>query len=263
MTTAKFKDKNLIVFDLDGTLTPSKSNMEPDMASALATLLSRKKVAVIGGGSWSQFKRQFLNELACPRELLQNLFLFPTTAMTFYRYQNGWKKVYSHKFSKQDAERIRKAFRETFIEVGYRPPQKTYGKVIENRGSQITFSVFGQDVVVRLGKKGLMLKETWRNENTPLKLKMAKLLAKKLPQFEVRAAGFTSIDITKKGVDKAYGVRQIEKYVHMPVRKMLFVGDALFPGGNDAAAKKTGIQCVSVRGPKDTEQIIKYLISNT
>lgn len=263
MTTVKFENKNLIVFDLDGTLTPSKSNMKPDMARALVALLTRKKVAVIGGGSWQQFKRQFLNKLVCPKELLQNLFLFPTTAMSFYCYRNGWKKVYEIKLSPNEVADIRNAFRKTFTEVGYRPPQRVYGKVIENRGSQVTFSVFGQDVVAKLGKKGLTLKERWRKENDPLKLKMAKLLAKKLPHLEVHAAGFTSIDITKKGVDKAYGVRQIEKYIRVPVRNMLFVGDALFPGGNDAATKKTGIQCMAVRGPKDTEKIIKEILGTT
>ncbi len=260
MATTKFKNKDLIVFDLDGTLTPSKSNMEPDMSRALAALLAWKKVAVIGGGSWPQFRRQFLAELSCPRAFFVNLFLFPMTATSFYRYRGGWKKIYSMKLSRAEVRHIQKAFQETFHEMNYLPPAKTYGRVIENRGSQVTFSALGQDVVARLGKKGLLLKEKWRRENTPIKLKMARLLIKKLPQLEVRAAGFTSIDITKKGIDKAYGVRQIAKYLHTPIRKMLFVGDALFRGGNDAAAKKTGIQCVAVRGPKDTKKIIEKLL---
>jgi hypothetical protein len=46
----------------------------------------------------------------------------------------------------------------------------------------------------------------------------------------------------------------------MPIKKMLFVGDALFPGGNDYAAKKTGIGCVRVYGPGDTEKLINELI---
>ena len=79
--------------------------------------------------------------------------------------------------------------------------------------------------------------------------------------FEVHAAGFTSIDVTQKGIDKAYGVRQIEKYLSVPIRQMLFVGDALFRGGNDYAAKRTGVLCVPVRGPEDTKGIIKKLIA--
>ena len=260
MAVSKLKNKDLIIFDLDGTLTPSKSNLEPDMSRALVALLRKKKVAVIGGGNYKQFQRQFLRSLRCPKELLPNLFLFPTTATAFYRYQNGWKNVYELTIPRRDREKIMKAFRAVFKEVGYVSPRKIYGKVIEDRGSQVTFSALGQDVVARLGKRGLALKEKWRREHTPLKLKMAKLLAKKLPRLEVRPAAFTSIDITKRGIDKAYGVRQIEKYLHIPIRRMVFIGDALFHGGNDAAAKKTGVDCVAVGGPKDTGRIIKELL---
>jgi len=260
MASAKFKNKDLIVFDLDGTLTPSKSNMEPDMSRTLTELLARKKVAVIGGGNWGQFRKQFLKSLACPKDLLPNLFLFPTTATAFYRYQYGWQKVYEMKLSEHAVKQIKKAFKDVFREVGYVPPKKVYGKVLENRGSQITFSALGQDVVARLGKRGLALKEKWKRENLALKLRMAKLLVGKLPELEVRLGGLTSIDITQKGIDKAYGVREIEKTLKVPVKRMLFIGDALYPGGNDAAAKKTGIDCVAVRDPGETKLVIREIL---
>jgi HAD superfamily hydrolase (TIGR01484 family) len=260
MAIVKFTNKDLIVFDLDGTLTPSKSNMEPDMSHVLTKLLAQKKVAVIGGGNWGQFRKQFLKSFACPKDLLPNLFLFPTTATAFYRYQHGWRKVYEMKLSQRAVAQIRKAFKDVFREVGYIPPRKVYGKVIENRGSQVTFSALGQDVVAQLGKRGLALKEKWKRENLALKLRMAKLLAEKLPELEVRLGGLTSIDITQKGIDKAYGVREIEKTLKIPIKKMLFIGDALYPGGNDAAAKKTGIDCIAVRDPGETKKVIKRIL---
>ena len=260
MAKIKLSGKDLVVFDLDGTLTPSKSPLEPSMARALMALLVKKRVAVIGGGSWAQFRKQFLGSFDCPRELLPNLFLFPTTATSFYRYRKGWKNVYEMKLSPRERTAIKRAFREVMREIGYVPPAKTYGKVIEDRGSQITFSALGQDVVARLGKRGLALKEKWRRENTPVKARMAKLLAERLPNLEVHPSAFTSIDVTRKGIDKAYGVLQIERYLHVPVARMVFVGDALFKGGNDAAAKRTGVDCIPVRGPKDTEKIIEQII---
>ena len=189
----KYKDKDLIVFDLDGTLTPSKSNLEPDMARTLAALLEKKKVAVIGGGNWGQFRKQFLKSLHCPKGLLPDLFLFPTTATAFYRYRGGWRKIYEIKLSQRDVARVKQAFKDALKEVGYVAPKKVYGKVLENRGSQITFSALGQDVVARLGKKGLALKEQWKRDNLPLKLSTVKILSAKLPGLEVRAGGLTSL----------------------------------------------------------------------
>ena len=48
-----------------------------------------------------------------------------------------------------------------------------------------------------------------------------------LPEFEVRLGGLTSIDVTKKGIDKAYGIRQVKKRLSVPIKEMAYVGDAL------------------------------------
>src|ERR1700722_8491202 len=221
-----YDKKKLIVFDLDGTLTETKSNLEPYMAKTLRMLLKEKKVAVIGGGSYGQFRKQFISNLDCPPNLLNNLFLFPTTATSFYRYSTGWKNVYAHFLTQTQKQKIRRAVKEVFKDADYIPPEKIYGKTLEDRKSQMSYSFLGQDVVAKLGAKGVRLKEEWIKKNKPLKLKIASMLQKKLPGLEVHAAGFTTIDITKRGIDKAYGVRQIEKQLHIPIRAMIFIGDA-------------------------------------
>jgi hypothetical protein len=258
---ALYKEKTLIVFDLDGTLTESKANLKPDIAAALAKLLAVKKVAVIGGGSYKQFKEQFLQRLKCDKKLLNNLFLFPETSTLFYRYRGGWKLVYSNALPPREKKRIMRAFKESFKEINYIPPPKTYGVVIEDRGAQITFSALGQDVVKILGaKRGVALKKKWHDQSD-IRLKLIHALRKRLPEYE-HAGGFTSVDVAKKGIDKAYGIREIKKNLHIPIGKMLFIGDALYGDGNDAAAKKTGIDCIAVRGPKDTKRIILKLVSH-
>jgi HAD superfamily hydrolase (TIGR01484 family) len=257
----KLKPKQLIVFDLDGTLAPSKTPMDREMSGLMGKLLETKKVAVIGGGGYSQFKKQLLEELKIPKDLLKRLFLFPATSTTFYRYQGAWKNVYAHRLSKAEREKIKKTFEKVFKEIGYQHPKKTYGKIIEDRGTQVTFSALGQDVVKILGsKKGVALKDKWRDGNTPLKLKIAKLMSKYLPNLEVRAAGHTSVDVTKKGIDKAYGLKQIEKYLGVRIKDMLFVGDAIFPGGNDYAVTKTKVDYIPVKDSEETKKIIRELI---
>jgi phosphomannomutase len=256
-----YTNKKLIVFDLDGTLAPSKSVIDKTMARLLLELLDKKKVAVIGGGKYSLFQKQLLDQMPRREPRFANFFLFPTTSTAFYRYRNGWKKMYAKELSKAERASIKKAFREVLREVNYIPPEKTYGAVIEDRRSQITFSALGQDIVSMLGKKGIAMKEAWTRQNTPLKFKIAKLMQKRLPNLEVRAAGFTSIDVTKKGIDKAYGVRQIKKMLKIQIKDMVFIGDALYPGGNDYAARKTGIDCIEVDGPEDTKRIIRGIIA--
>jgi phosphomannomutase len=256
--------KSLIVFDLDGTLTESKAPLKADMSRMLVELLKAKKVAVIGGGSYEQFQSQLLGHFKCPPELFANLFLFPTTSTSFYRYSGGgWKKVYRKVLKPMEKKKILRAFDNAFAETKYVEPKKVWGKTIEDRGTQITFSALGQDIVEKLGKKGITLKEQWNKENGALRLKIIKMMAKELPNFEVRGGGLTSIDVTQKGIDKAYGVRQIEKVLKIPIKDMLFVGDALYRGGNDAAAKKSGVQTMATTGPAYTITIIKKILIDT
>lgn len=255
-----YSKKKLIVFDLDGTLAETKSDITPSMAKALERLLEKKQVAVIGGGRYEQFKIQLISKLKLPGALLSRLYLFPTTATSFYRYEKKWREVYTLALTEKEKEKIRKAFAEVLKEIHYVPPPKVYGKIIEDRKTQMTYSFLGQDVVKQLGDEGVCLKKEWVRKYTPLKIKIARLVQKKLPELEVRAAGYTSIDVTQKGIDKAYGLKQIKKNLDIPIRDMVFIGDAIFPGGNDYAAKKTGVECIQVKGPAEVEKVIKRII---
>lgn len=261
LASRKIGSKKAIVFDMDGTLTPTKAPMDAEMASLMADLLTVKKVAVIGGGKYGLFREQLLQPLKDKRALLKNLFLFPTTATSFYRYDGGWKNVYVHALSQDGKQKIKKAFVEVFEKAGYWHPAKLYGKVIEDRGTQVTFSALGQDVVAVLGKeRGVALKEQWLRENKAIKMKMGRMLQRMLPQFEVRTAGFTSIDVTKKGIDKAYGLQQITKHMGIAIPDMLFIGDAIYPGGNDYAVVKTGVDYIPVSGDGETKRIIRAIL---
>lgn len=258
----KIKPKKLMVFDLDGTLANSKSTVDAEMVQLLTRLLQVMPVAVIGGGKRALFQFQLLSQLKIDKKLFKNLYLFPTTATAFYRYNKGWKNVYLHQLSKTDRELIKKTFDRVFKEIGYKHPKKTYGKIVEDRGTQVTFSVFGQDIVKVLGKKGLAMKDKWRDENQSLKMKIAKMMQKYLPHLEVRAAGHTSVDVTTKGIDKAYGLKQIEKYLKIKIKDMIFVGDAIYPGGNDYAVTKTSIDYVKVDGPKQAKKVILAVLAS-
>jgi hydroxymethylpyrimidine pyrophosphatase-like HAD family hydrolase len=82
-----------------------------------------------------------------------------------------------------------------------------------------------------------------------------------LSQYTLKIGGTTTIDVTKKGIDKAYGVRKLSEYLQEPISDMLFVGDALFPGGNDEIVKESGIETREVKNPADTARVIEEVLS--
>ncbi len=91
--------------------------------------------------------------------------------------------------------------------------------------------------------------------------KIKALLEPMLPEFSIGLGGSTSIDVTLPGIDKAYGIRKLRDVLGIPIEAMLFIGDALFPGGNDYPAKEAGAQSIAVRDPEETKRVIEAIIA--
>jgi hypothetical protein len=254
--TDSLAGKKIVIADLDGTLAPSKSRIGGDMSKVIAEFLKNRKLAVISGGRYEQFQKQFVSGVTVDPKLLSNLYLFPTCATAFYMFRGGaWEKIYSEGLSENDKKIIFYAFEKALAQSGYKKPEKSFGNILDDRETQVTFSALGQSAP-------LELKSKWDPDQMKRKVIRAHL-EKLIPQFEVNIGGATSIDVTRKGIDKAYGIRKISEYLGYDIKEMLFVGDALFEGGNDYPVKRTGIECVQVSGPPETKAILQRMIESS
>ena len=83
-----------------------------------------------------------------------------------------------------------------------------------------------------------------------------------MPDLEVRSGGSTSVDITHRGIDKAYGMRKLAEQTGIPLDDMLFVGDRLDPDGNDYPVKALGVACHAVTGWEDTVDFLERLLAD-
>ena len=243
--------KKLIVFDLDGTLAESKSAIDAEMAGLLADLLGVTLVAIISGGDFPQFEKQVLAHLA-PQSGLGRLSILPTCGTKFFQYEDGWRKRYSEDLSEAQKKKITEALNEAVASSGFQAP-KTWGELIEDRGSQITYSALGQEAP-------LEEKKHW-DPDFAKRQQIKRLLDVSLPDFFVRLGGATSIDVTLPGIDKAYGIRKLQEILGIAIAEMVYVGDALFPGGNDYPAREAGVVSIQVRDPNETKRVIEAVIA--
>ena len=243
--------KNLIVFDLDGTLAESKQSLDAEMAKLLTALLGIVKVSVISGGDWPQFEKQVLSNLPHD-EHLRNLSLLPTCGTKFYQYAGDWKKIYSEDFTAAEKAKIISSLKRALEAAGFKV-EKVWGETIEDRGSQITYSALGQQAPIEEKKK-------WDSDFTKRK-EIKAFLDKLIPEFSVRLGGTTSIDVTKPGIDKAYGIGKLRDILGIAIKEMIFVGDALFPGGNDYPAKEAGALSIQVRDPDESKRVIEAILA--
>jgi phosphomannomutase len=243
--------KSLIIFDLDGTLADSKMPIDAEMATLLARLLGIVKVAVISGAAWAQFKKQVLAHLPHD-DRLRNLSILPTCGTKFYRFDGAWQELYSEDFGGDEKQKIIGALNKALELSGFKA-EKHWGDLIEDRGSQITFSALGQEAP-------LDEKRAWDPDFAKRK-KIKELLEPLIPEFSIQLGGSTSIDVTRPGIDKAYGVKKLHETLGVAIGDMLFVGDALFPGGNDYPAKQAGVVSIEVRDPHETKRVIETVIA--
>jgi phosphomannomutase len=247
-------DIGLVAFDLDDTLAVSKSRIDDRMAGLLARLLATTDVCVISGGRFEQFDVQVLRHLPIDDAGRARLHLMPTCGTRYYRWQDsGWCEVYAENFDDADKRRIIDVLERGAKELGLWEAEP-WGEIIEDRGSQITFSALGQSAPVDH-------KYAWDPDGRK-KERLRTYVADQLPDLEVRGGGSTSVDVTRRGIDKAYGMRKIMDRLGLAPEDVLFIGDRLDEGGNDYPVRALGIRCVAVTRWQDTADYVDSLVAS-
>lgn len=244
----------LVAFDLDDTLAPSKSPVDPRMLDVFSRLLARTTVAVISGGNFEQFDAQLVSRLDDVDEsALERLHLLPTCGTRYERREGGaWRTIYQENLSPAERDAALAALREEAERLGLWESE-VWGEILEDRGSQVTFSALGQRAPVEV-------KQAWDPDGAK-KNALRAAVAARLPGLEVRSGGSTSVDITRTGIDKAYGMRKLAELTGIPLDEMLFVGDRLDPDGNDYPVKVLGVPCQAVTGWEETADFLERLLA--
>ncbi|MBF9336606.1 HAD-IIB family hydrolase [Microbacterium lacticum] len=243
----------LVAFDLDDTLAPSKSAIDPRIGELLIALAERVEVAIISGGQLGQFTAQVVDRLPeASDDVLSRLHLMPTCGTQYYRLTPaGIETVYARTLSDDQKARALAAVEEEARRLGLWEAQ-TWGAILEDRGSQITFSALGQTAPVDA-------KMAW-DPTGEKKSALRYAVAARVPDLEVRSGGSTSVDITERGIDKAYGMRQLSDQTGIALDDMLFVGDRLDEAGNDYPVLAMGVECQAVEGWPDTAEFLEKLL---
>jgi hypothetical protein len=237
---------------LDDTLAVSKSTIDPRMARLLEQLLARLDVCIISGGRFEQFESQVLRHLQAPAGQLGRLHIMPTCGTRYYTWRDAdWHMVYAEDLREDEKSLIVETLTTGAKELGLWEPQ-TWGDIIEDRGSQITFSALGQAAPPPA-------KYAWDPDGSKKRL-LRGYAAERLPDLEVRVGGSTSVDITRKGIDKAYGISRLLDRLGIQADQVLFVGDRLQQGGNDYPVIAVGVRWHEVTRWEDTADYVEGLL---
>ncbi len=243
-----------VAFDLDDTLAPSKSKIDQRMAQLLDQLLEHLDVCIISGGRFEQFDTQVLRFLNARPQLLARLHIMPTCGTRYYTWSHGkWSMIYAEDLSEREKLEIEQVLTEGAKLLGFWEPNP-WGDIIEDRGSQVTYSALGQQAPVEI-------KYEWDRDGAK-KMKLRDYAAARLPGLEVHVGGATSVDVTRKGIDKAYGIGRLLTQLEIEAEQLLFIGDRLSEGGNDYPVRALGVRWVEVRRWPDTAEYVEMLLND-
>lgn len=242
----------MIVFDMDGTLTPSKWKMDSEMVELFKKLLWKYKVWIISGWKYELFQTQVLPHLWNDDKLLSNLYVCPTCSTAMYLYQNwDWNMQYSLDLTLDERTHIITTLNNAIIELDLKP-EMTWWELVEDRRTQISYSALWQEAPLEF--KSVYDPDFKKRE------KIREHILDDLKWFNVLLWWASTIDITREWVDKAYWVRKLSEISGIDLDEMIFVWDAVFPGWNDYPPLEIWVTSKRVFDIEDTKRYIKMLV---
>lgn len=230
------------IFDMDGTLTESRSTAPEEIYIALSKLMEWKyDIVIISGAEMKQIYKQLPVLSSDPYESLYFL------AQSGNHAVRGIVQLWENKLSKEQENRISAHIELCLRHLGV----KDRADLIEYRGGQVSFSLVGHNA--DLAKKKAF---------DPYGAKRKELLTKfpfEDEELIVRIGGTTCLDYTKRDWGKAGNLKRLIATNNWKIEDCQYFGDQLYEGGNDEDVMDV-MDCCQVANPKETYEIIEDIL---
>ena len=216
----------IYLFDVDGTLTPAKSSIEPKFAIQFLDWCSDKQVYIVSGGSFMRILNQVGRDIF---DKMQGVFACMGNAYYSNRHNtvdgySEWDLVYENKFK---ISKKKDFYSELDWIVKDSPFHIKTGLHHEERVGMVNFSVVGRNATMEQRK----VYEEYDAEFKEREKIVAKL-SEKYEDIEFVIGGAVSIDIFNKGNDKSQVIHRVLKD-KLETHNIVFVGDRISFPGND------------------------------
>ena len=235
-----------LVFDVDNTITEGCQEITDEIAEVLNDL--KEELVFISGTHAFEIKRMISSKVKRYHHILANV-----GTNYWITGPRGEKEVYNDQLGHKEKNNIIFALKKLKEKYGLEPLTSEEDQ-IQDRGYQITMSI--------LGRNAPKEKKDSYDPNGKKRKEFIDFLIQILggTDYEFGVGGTTSIDITRRGVDKGSSLERFMKMKNLKREDLIFLGDKLSPGGNDYPVIRTGIKCLAVDNPKETLEILRGLI---
>ena len=205
----------IFIFDIDGTLTPSRLRMTEKFAKFFDKWSNENKYYLVTGSDLDKTKEQ-----------LPIAYIDKAEAIFTCCGNQMWRDdelIYDNKF--ELTSKLKNTLEVMLMSSQYK---HRYGNHIEDRGSMVNFSIVGRNCTQEQREKYY----EWDKEKGERR-KMSIFIKNKFKDLDAVIGGQISIDIYPKGMDKSQVLNVIEQERLIPPSEYIFIGDGIENGGND------------------------------
>ncbi len=248
------KDKETFIFDVDGTIADSYGPVYPQNAEIICKLLSLDKTVIFATDrSKELIEEKVLALLPCGKEYFTQIHLQPAGGAAMYSWKEArWKEIYADRIDSKYEHQIINSYTSALAEAD--PSLKDSKPFVLNK-DQLMLSISALPPNTTKEKR-----LSWDPEHKK-RNKIVKMMQEVLPNLKIHIGGSATINIAMSHVSKAYGVNKLFGILELDKNKALFVGDGIFPGGNDYCLLKTGIETLKVESPEDTVNKLQMFLN--
>lgn len=240
-----------LIFDMDDTLADSFTPPTDAILEKVLELSRCLPVAIMSGAAFERMERDILKRI--PKEPTDaQFYVFSDSAAQCHVWRSPrWQEAYTFPLSPQERLHIEKALKEAVVEGKIYPGGHDTSRILD-RATSVALTALPHGATQSE-------KRAWDEDGTK-RHRLFAILKEKLPEYEILIGGKTTIDVTRAGITKAYGVEWLARELNLEPRDMLFIGDGFYEGGNDAVVIPTGVRTMEVKSPEETEEIIDELL---
>jgi len=258
--------KNIVLFDMDGTLTPARKAMERSVLTALKSLHSHGyEIGIVTGSDMNYIKEQCSIMFEDFNFDHNQLYYFPCNGTKYIRYEANLEKIiYNKSMAQELGEAKYKEIIYRLVENQLRIKHKLYGKnipltgnFIDCRGPMINWCPIGRNANHNDRSRWKVLDNKYKIRDSLLETYFS---APIYEDVEVKLGGSTSFDIYPNGWDKSFVLRSFNQEDNI-----WFIGDRCQKNGNDkelydAIKERDPEKSFETKNPKQTIAIINTLL---
>lgn len=251
--------KRIILFDMDGTLTPPRKPMESDVLHALEKLNRETfEIGIVTGSDFDYLQEQC--RLLFNSRICNQIHYLPCNGTKYYRLDiqsapvftiNMVQKIGSDRYSSLLKTTMR--LQQEFIDQN--PLLPYTGNFFHYRGSMLNWCPIGR--AAGSHERGIWEHVDRANQLRIPLLEKARIEYSKsgLNDLTINLGGETSFDIYPVGWDKTYALKHFEDY------HVYFIGDRCKLNGNDYHIyENCKPYAWETNGPEETIKIIEGLL---